>query len=371
MGNTFSIRSQQEHEHAPTLDRIVGYYITTLDYQSLRNLFLPEYCDKLTELISSILEKKYSNDELTSLLETKGQEFDKQQVCNKLASFYVKVAHLFAAIITTINPEYVYTDIFGNTVKKNLHQKSDIPENVTPEISKLNLCKKQLDDLEEMVESEQPPLCSVNVSGINETGIPELTELYYDDGYDFTTGKFKDMTENTRKKFVTDLTQFYTTFTGNTDMPETITGFNEIKLKDYNRGVSDIVDTDDDAATILFKEYAENTKHMLHKINNTHKSLLEILDKLFEIEGNAATNIRVCSTLTDQELHQLIIESRNIIVSSYLMCESDFVKGVELYEAIVEHLILHTTVNQINTLNNKIIPGLFDISEIREVSSKI
>lgn len=333
MGNTFSIQ-----EPAPTLDRIVGYYITTMDYQSLRNLFLPEYCDKLTELVAIILKKHYSDDELTGLHDSDGDY-------NKLATFYIKVAHIFAAIIITINPEYVYTDIFGNTVKKNLQEKSDIPENITPEVSKLNVCKKQLDDLEEM---EQPTLCS-----INETSIPELTELYYDDGYDFTTGTFKDMSEVTRKKFVGDLTQFYTTFTGKSDMPETITGFGQIKLTDYNQGTSE-VDHDD-----LFSSYAENTKNMLHKINSTHKSLLRILDKLFETSADD-NDIRVNSELTDTELQQLIIESRNIIVSSYLMCESDFVKGVELYEAIVEHLILHTTVNQIDTLNNKVVPGLFE-----------
>jgi hypothetical protein len=332
MGNTFSIQ-----EPAPTLDCIVGYYITTMDYQSLRNLFLPEYCDKLTELVTIILKKHYSVEELTGLHDSDGDY-------NKLATFYIKVAHIFAAIIITINPEYVYTDIFGNTVKKNLQQKSDIPENITPQVSKLNICKQQLDDLEEM---EHLNLCS-----INETRIPELTELYYDDGYDFTTGTFKDMSEPTRKKFVEDLTQFYTTFTGKSDMPETITGFGQIKLTDYNQGTSKVEHSD------LFSSYAENTKNMLHKINSTHKSLLRTLDKLFESSDGG--NVQVNSALSDQELQQLIIESRNIIVSSYLTCESDFVKGVELYEAIVEHLILHTTVNQIDTLNNKVVPGLFE-----------
>jgi len=49
-------------------------------------------------------------------------------------------------------------------------------------------------------------------------------------------------------------------------------------------------------------------------------------------------------------LNILIEDTRNLIVNLYLQCETDFVKGVKIYEAIVETQIFETTQKHIEQL---------------------
>ena len=116
-----------------------------MDFQSLSKLSEHEYCDNLVVLTSDII-KKYFNDmditylaqrvangveinELTKenvsfINQNKLHELDisndkqkmikKKRVCIGIAKFYVKIAHIFAAIVMTINPVYMYKDPDGN-----------------------------------------------------------------------------------------------------------------------------------------------------------------------------------------------------------------------------------------------------------------
>ena len=53
----------------------------------------------------------------------------KKRVCIGIAKFYVKIAHLFAGIVMTINPTYIYKDETGNIIKTELLDKDKIPKN--------------------------------------------------------------------------------------------------------------------------------------------------------------------------------------------------------------------------------------------------
>ena len=68
----------------------------------------------------------------------------KKRVCIGIAKFYVKIAHIFAAIVTTINPVYTYKDENGITVKKTLLEKDTIPKNVNRTLYKLNICDNRI-----------------------------------------------------------------------------------------------------------------------------------------------------------------------------------------------------------------------------------
>ena len=59
------------------------------------------------------------------------------------------------------------------------------------------------------------------------------------------------------------------------------------------------------------------------------------------------------SGLTETELQELIESARAIIIDLYISCEEDYVKGIKIYESIVEHNILKTTQSQIETLNER------------------
>ena len=410
------------------IDYIATHYILTMDFNSLRKLHNIEYCDKMVILTSDIIERYFTDLQITYLAqkikegeteeETEGTEIKetkkdnviffnkddlsdldikdpvkKRSICVSISKFYIKIAHVFATILTTINPVYVYKDEIGETIKVNIYNKSKIPKDADIKIYKLNICDNRINALkrEYEIDSEMnrvnlhPKICSFNLKKhqegrdydkvydkvyneeINETknledepGIPELIELYYDDKYDYETGKFTGMSETTKVVFDENLRNFYNVFTDGKIMPDNITKFSDIKLRDYhnkrkckgtnpllNRKVSGKLSDD------LFKKYAENIRQMVKRANKNQELLLDVLNKLFVYTIDPQTNkkiIRINPELTEDSLQEVVIETRAIIINLYLTCETDYVNGVKIYEAIIEKKILETTQNQIITL---------------------
>jgi hypothetical protein len=172
MGNSISLYSNIQSGGgeekvitlSDTLDFIASYYILTMDFTSLSQLHEKKYCDELVVLTSDIINKYFSDLEVQQLaqrVESGSEKLvyfkksdienlnipSKKEYCIDIAKFYIKIAHVFAAIVTTINPEYVYKDVFGNTVKKSLMQKSEIPSGVATQVSKINLCSERINAL--------------------------------------------------------------------------------------------------------------------------------------------------------------------------------------------------------------------------------
>ena len=385
------------------LDYISTYYIVTMDFKSLRKLYEKEYCDKLVILTSDIIQRYFTDLEITYLAQRvrNGVEvnendkdnvifFDrdmlskldiqnsikKKSICNSIAKFYIKIAHLFAAIVTTINPIYVYKDAEGNTVRASLKDKGTIPKDVPREILKLNICDNRIKSLQNNgsgVPDENgninvsPKFCTTNVDDDGDTktlddepGIPELMELYLDDKYDFKTGTFNGMSEATQKLFNEDLKIFYSVFTGKKDMPESITKFSDIKLREYHKmpkcqGSKPAYSAkySGPITNKLFNEYAENLKKMINNANKNQEVLLTIINELFVYTIDPQTGkkqIRVNPKLTESRLQELVVETRSFIIKLYLTCEMDYVSGLKIYEAIVEQKILETAQNQIDNL---------------------
>jgi hypothetical protein len=385
------------------LDYIATYYILTMDFKSLKKLYDKEYCDKLVILTSDILERYFTDMEITYLaqrvkdgVEINELEKDKmvffnkdmlsnldvqnsvkkRRICISISKFYVKIAHIFAAIVRTVNPVYVYKDEEGNKVKASLYEKSSIPHGTPREIYKLNMCENRINILQNREDynvsnendiSIHPKICSANVNDRGETknleeevGIPELIELYYDDDYDYETGKFKGMTEKTRKTFEEDLRIFYSVFTGQSQMPEEIKKFSDIKLRNYHQ--TDNCKDPNGKFKIpvkgkltdkYFQQYADNLKEMIRKANTNQQALLTVLNKLFVYTIDPQTKkkqIRINPELNEENLQEIVVETRAIIIKLYLTCEIDFTNGVNIYEAIVDAKILETAQNQINSL---------------------
>jgi len=410
-----------------SLDFIATYYILTMNFQSLRQLNEKKYCTDLVVLTSDIINRYFSDlevKELAQRVESGKQKlvfFNKSDIenlnipdsevkrdyCNNIAKFYIKIAHVFAAIVTTINPEYTYKDAFGNVVKKSLMQKDVIPSNADIIVSKINLCSERIEALkgkgldvvpekenedeekaDEVKEEEEkdenkveevkeqkggeekitihPEICSVNLDKNGETnylneepGINELIDLYFDGDYDYKTGKFLGMSTETEKKFQEDLKRFYLAFTDSSDMPSDIKKFSDIKLRDYSQ--KKYCETPQKAFTgtykdKLFNDYANNLKMMIQSVNKKQDDLLEIINKIFVYVLDPVTQkdvIRVNPDLTEDGLQEIIGETRNLIVELYLKCEEDFVEGVKIYEAIVESQIFETTKKHIDQLEKE------------------
>ena len=425
------------------IDYIATYYILTMDFQSLRKLYDIEYCDKLVILTSDVIERYFTDLQISYLAENikNGEKinemekdniifFDKDEitnldiknpvkkrrVCISIAKFYIKIAHVFASILTTINPVYVYKDDDGNTVKADIYNRSKIPKDANVEILKLNICDTRIDALkngsntdfsnilgEDIEIKIHPKMCSFNlklkedeyddddVKNLeDEPGIPELMELYNDDNYDYDTGKFKGMKEETQKLFNENLQNFYNVFVDNQGgpMPENIKKFSDIKLRDYNKKpnchglnppyksiVKGTIKDD------LFKQYAENLKQMMEKANKNQELLLDVLNKLFVYMTDPQTKkkiIRINPELTEESLQEAVLEARAIIINLYLTCETDFANGIKIYEAIVDKKIIETAKSQIETMeraSEKLItedtvPLPAELSELKEVADK-
>uniref|UniRef100_A0A6C0AQU3 Uncharacterized protein n=1 Tax=viral metagenome TaxID=1070528 RepID=A0A6C0AQU3_9ZZZZ len=388
------------------IDYIATYYILTMDFKSLSKLSEKEYCDKLVVLTSDIIQKHFTDLEITYLAQrikdglqvndlskekvsfiNKGRlegldisndtnkSIKKKRVCIGIAKFYVKIAHIFAAIIMTINPVYTYKDQTGQTVKTGLLEKDKIPKRAQRKLFKLNICDNRIRALKkgQIIDKTtgnitlQPKVCDFNATktGLDKTladepGIQELMNLYLDDNYDYSNGTFTGMSEETKKVFLRDLKLFYTAFTGNETMPPEITKFSDIKLRDYRKRSScqgenpmlrqkytlNVKDK-------LFVDYADNIKNMIANAADNQSKLLEIINEIFTYVIDPYSGkkvIRINPKLTDELLQKCIEKARRFIIQLYIKCETDYVDGVKLFEAIIEAKILETTEKQIKNL---------------------
>jgi hypothetical protein len=414
MGNITSLLESEKNEGNKTfgqvLDYIATYYILTMDFQSLTKLNDKQYCDNLIILTSDILDRYFTNNEITYLeqrikdgVEVNDMAKDKvlffskeelgktdisnstkkKRVCIGVAKFYIKIAHLFAAIVTTINPVYIYKDETGNTVKKKLFEKDQIPPRVKRKLYKLGICDNRINALKhgqkmdtDDVKTIHPKVCDINTGNDGNTknledepGVPELMDLYLDK-YDYTSGTFIGMTDETRRQYTKDLESFYRVFTGNSEMPPTVQQFSDIKLKDFhkleacsgpNAALRTSVKLDkqmnkDDVKQKLFEDYARNLKQMVRSVNKNQADLLEVINEIFTYVIDPQTKkkrIIIHPKLSETSLQSVVVKTRKIIVNLYLKCETDYALGVKIYQAIVENQIKDTTLNQINTLEKE------------------
>ena len=389
------------------IDYIATYYILTMDFKSLRKLSEKTYCDKLVVLTSDIIQKHFTDLEITYLaqrikdglevndlskekvsfvskdqlesLDVKNdtnKSIKKKRICIGIAKFYVKIAHIFAAIVKTINPVYVYKEN-GVSVRKTLLEKDKIPKGIKKKLYKLNICDNRVRNLRNLDINEKtkevnlhPKVCDFNLDKNgnvktlnNEPGITELMQLYLDDKYDYSTGVFIGMSDSTKRQFHKDLNTFYTAFTGNETMPPEIQKFSDIKLRDYNNKNScqgsnpvfkqNYILSENDK---LFIDYAKNIKDMIQTASDNQSKLLGIINELFIFVNEPYSDkkkIRINPKLNEESLQKIVERTRSIIIELYVKCELDYVNGIKLYEAIVESKILETTKKQIDNLEKR------------------
>lgn len=286
------------------LDHIASSYITTQKFTDLEKLYEKEYCDKLIILTSKIIDKYFNNleidyldqrtkngveinkmtrqkiiymtdDDLNSL--KKITPLKKKRMCMGISKFYIKIAHIFAAITKTINPSFSYTNNLGKKEIVSLMEKHKIPKNIKTKITKCNLCSRRIHALMTRQNNQngiviKPKNCNMNkkymkknafISGggedaseppslpiemqtpkvdnkppvadtlnlnngnndiltskslFDEPGIPELENLYYD-VFDFNKGIYNSMSDNNKNDYNNDLLLFYKTLTGKNTIP--------------------------------------------------------------------------------------------------------------------------------------------------------
>jgi len=403
--------SQKEINLSQTIDYIATNFITKQKFRDILNLSDMKYCNELVVLTADIIANTLNEMEIKFLAQRLKQgvevneltkeriiylnrhnldELDisnptqKRRICIGIARFYVKIAHLFAAITTTINPVYTFIDSYGIKQEIPLLNKDSIPKNAKTTIQRINICSKRINALlnnhdydvdKNSIVTINPSFCDINYNARtkqtrtlnDEPGIPELEKLYYDI-YDYDKGGFVRMSEKTRKDiYEKDVETFYKAFSGKKNIPTDKTGakvikrFSDIPLRDFHKSngcKSQGLYTQSYKGTLndkLFSNYANHIKKMMQSATDNQNQLLSILEKLFVYSINPRTKVKeivINPALTEKSLQTLIDDTRKIIINLYTTCEEDFITGLEMFEAIVENRIMNMTEAQVKHLES-------------------
>ena len=334
------------------------------------NLRDAKYCDKVVLLTSKILEdyltgseieymvskikngvevNELGKDKVLHIPKDKLNDLDvkpatkKKRMCIALSKYYIKIAHIFSAILTTVNPEYTYKDSFGTIMTVPLEEKHKIPTNVTRTISKFNLCSARINALinkrdlnvdDDTPLKIKPKFCDMNINKkqtmedqsvstktLNqEPGIMELKKLYYD-VFDYDSGKYNKMSDKMQAAYAADVKAFYLAFTGENKMNPDIKNFSDIKLRDYHN--SDGCKPAPNDAFLkeyvgnkkqkLFRDYAEHVTKMMNTTNKNQSELLGVIDELFTFSVNPESKekqITINPKLNDALLDQIIDKNK-------------------------------------------------------------
>lgn len=422
------------------IDYVARNFILTQNFTDMKNLADMNYCNNLVILTSKIIAKKLNGKEIKYLnqrvhngiitndikkdniiylkkknldkLDVKN-ETTKRRMCIAIAKFYVKIAHIFAAIVTTINPVYTYKTSDGKIQNVPLLDIKSLPEGIerVDELrSKNNLCSIRTNTLinghnydvsgDETV-VVNPNFCGMNIDRrtgrpkvlVQEPGIPHL-ETLYKNVYDMDKGGFTGMDAKMRDGiYKEDLQKFYKAFTGKDEMPKDANGkpkiksFGDIPLKDYHASMGCTMNRLSKEVPLyrreyrgkkkgLFEKYATHIKNMMTTTNNNRNKLIEIIDTLFVYgidENNPQANkysIIINPKLTEDMLNELTDKTRNIIVSMYLTCENDFAKGVNIFEAIVEKNELENSKDYVSSLKTDLDSTIEEKQKLVEMSEK-
>ena len=382
---------------ARLLDKIAAKFITTQNFTDLQKLNQPEYCDKLIVLTSKIFDesldhqqvdylaqrtrrgiiidkmardKIYYGHDLTKLGVKKGTK--KTRLCIGIAKFYIKIAHVFAAILKTLNPEYVMRNAAGDRQKISIGTKDAMFSSSRVKRTRSNnFCQRrinaltpQIDGYHDMVPHHKINICSVNrralqrgvygpmekvIGFMDLIGMETLDKLYKigDSGYDYRLGIFTKMSDNAKKDYKTAVDTFYKIFTGKKNVPPNITSFASIPLSDYHnkpacdrrRNGAAVTNFRYDPKVSPYKEYANHLATMMGNFTGEQLKLAEILKQIFAKQINKDTK-RIEYTLnpklTNKMLDEIILKTRNIILQLYSQCEADFHAGIKLFETIIE-----------------------------------
>ena len=268
-----------------------------------------------------------------------------------------KNSTIIRAILKTINPVYVYTN--SNQEKITLSYKDRDTTRFQYTSTQINLCNSKINALlngNQYTEDKnkeiaiEPNICKVNLVGdkdkrfIQEEGIAEFEKLFYD-VYNYDIGIFDKMSDDMKQKYQSALKAFYNAYTGSKDkeLPKEITKFSHIPLRAYHKSSGckdDGVYRKAYKGTLndsLFEKYALHLKEMYRKVDEKQKALLNMLKQVFKVISNSQKeeSVIINPELNYKQLEELVVNAQERILDMYTNCETDFLKGFEIYQEIV------------------------------------
>lgn len=427
MGNNTSSNPDYKDRDSPAqsftriMETIAEKYILTNNFDDMLKLNDPNYCNKIVVLTSELLNEKLNTHEIEYIVQktragidvyekTKKQltffpkeqidsidnqitPLQKRRMCLGIARFFVRIAQIYSAIFTMLNPTYTYKDEYGIKQTISFKDKKTLPENVTLEKVYFNFCNERVNYLTKhtSISDDQnstdvmfikPDFCSYGLkedgtpqSIYDQIGLKELEKLYYD-VYDYDTGKFNKMSDTMKEQYYNDLFILYNAFTDDNvkELPQDIKSFSDIKLKIYKNKQSCITKSPFNIIHYgkiedkLFGEYATHVKNMKQNIHNRQQKLLDIIKKMFisVIDKNTGKySFSIHPELSIDALQDINKNVIGLLIEQYVSCEKDYKKGLEIYESIVESKLQKLTEAQIKKLEEQM-KGLIDKRNLSE-----
>ena len=172
-------------------------------------------------------------------------------------------------------------------------------------------------------------------------GIYELEQLYKS-VYDKDTKQYTKSDE-TELIYQSELKQLYKAFTGEENV--SVKKIREIPLRHYSSLIS--CNSRLNKSTIIengssteFQKYRTHLEEMIKKVETNYLQLLRVLQQLFVMkqENNKPVPM-IQPTLTIKGVNEIMNTSRELIVSLFIDCETDYHKGIELYDNIVKKIV--------------------------------
>ena len=270
---------------------IATKFILGRNFNELTNLVSERYCNDLMILTRDVLATRFTTEEIkylasdaptSSTSETvmyiSKQDFanieratsnKKLLMCKGIAKFYIRIAHLFAAIATTVSPNWSASSSgqFSSGVGATSGATSGAtgprpPAEGAPQpddrqmpkrggqnaiaSNDTDLCSVRIRALLGATKSQangdmmivQPTVCSLYASSenplIRQPGMPDLGHLY-NDIYDAETGRFSGRSIAMQNLYDSDLKKLYAAFTGDSDMPANVKTFGDISIPSLTR----------------------------------------------------------------------------------------------------------------------------------------
>lgn len=369
------------------VDTEICKQILSINSGDIANLTEDKYCNRLIKIISHILGENFNNKEIfymhkriqsgsymqytDSYKHENTTEETNLHNCRAISKHIVKIGHLYAVILSTLNPTFTYTDHGGVEKMGNLEDKDDAAANIA--LKETAVCSKRISSLLLDINLLGITNCNAGPNADNDSlSIPELKPLYADI-YDLEIKGYRELSEEAQAQYDNDLSTFYRAFTGRTKMPTNINTFCDIRLNECINQETITAKTVCDSTSLfsiigslsttsstesnniieshLFSNFAEHLANILKYAETQKNDLLAIVNRLFYFNND---NNVIHPKLCEDKLKSLVTQCRKLVVNIHISCEKDYVVSINILEAIIELVRLKTQVRRIKLLEHSI-----------------
>ena len=427
MGNTQSTGNtkQQLRKRLQNLNKVAFNYII---HSNLDKLDQKEHCNDLIILTSGIIDKAFNAQEVEyiyqhtqsgNVVDKKNKELlmyfnkntmdnfkkydaasKKQNMCNSIAKYYVKIAHVLEAISSALDYQTSICHKRLNSIKikeeannvadiaanfdsvNNPSTKQPLQKNIESIAAKQEAMPMQEAKPKAMPMQEAKPKAMpmhkdmnklqnipVQVGGNNksikladEISISNLDRLYnFNEEYNYTDTEKKELSEygkQLKELYKADLLTFYKAYVDKnvSKLPDNITTFTDIEMtspntENYSKKVNNSGNT--------LGELSNKLKEMQEKMLNNELRLMGELQKIVTYEPISRKTkegkitqqrfIELKTTLNDETLTKKIIPNlRKILTELYTTCQIDYSEILKIFDSAKRNIDAHQLAIKIN-----------------------